>query len=365
MSEKIRDLLNELEQKDKNVEDTTDINISMEFNAERKRERYNKINLKLDEYFPDKGMFFYKELEIYCIEKKLNYENIRNSKYPFFKYLYAVKSSVEEINTDISIGSLKGHYFSSSRGCPFSRLSSFIIPFADYHYRNPNIIDIRSIGDHMGIIIKEYDGFKIVLGNGGSNHRLYGIYRGIDEFSDSKLLLNTLEKTVYEPIDNEFTYYLRTYILPKLSDGTFTINFVENDNLVLKFSNSAVEFKILYFVKNPLERPIIQELLNVIERIYKIFENKGMNNPLITIKNEDEKILELTLSEKHKKEITLSVDDFKLFEENLDDIKLGVMAFIKREWSQKYIGENIFISEMKNIKDKKEAIKYILESFSN
>jgi hypothetical protein len=316
MSEKIRDLLNELEQKDKNVEDTTDINISMEFNAERKRERYNKINLKLDEYFPDKGMFFYKELEIYCIEKKLNYENIRNSKYPFFKYLYAVKSSVEEINTDISIGSLKGHYFSSSRGCPFSRLSSFIIPFADYHYRNPNIIDIRSIGDHMGIIIKEYDGFKIVLGNGGSNHRLYGIYRGIDEFSDSKLLLNTLEKTVYEPIDNEFTYYLRTYILPKLSDGTFTINFVENDNLVLKFSNSAVEFKILYFVKNPLERPIIQELLNVIERIYKIFENKGMNNPLITIKNEDEKILELTLSEKHKKEITPSLISSKFSSNN-------------------------------------------------
>ena len=39
MSEKIRDFLNELEQKDKNVDDITDINISIELNAERKRER--------------------------------------------------------------------------------------------------------------------------------------------------------------------------------------------------------------------------------------------------------------------------------------------------------------------------------------
>ena len=103
---------------------------------------------------------------------------------------------------------------------------------------------------------------------------------------------------------DDFTNYLRTYILPKLSDGTFTINFVENDNLVLKFSNSAVEFTLLNDIANPLERPIIQELLNVIEKTYKVFENKGINKPFITIKDEDEKILELTLFGKHKKEVS-------------------------------------------------------------
>lgn len=360
MSEKIRNFLNDLEQKDKNVEDIADINISMELYAERKRERDKKINQKLDEYFPDKGMFFHKELEIYCIEKRLNYENIKNSNYPFLKYLYTVKSSVKEINTDISIGSLKVHYFSSSRGCAFSRCHSFIIPFADYYYGNPNIIDIRSVGDDMGILIREYDGFRMVLGNGGSNHRLYGIYRGLDEFSDSKLLLNTLEKSVYEPTNNDFANYLRTQILPKVSDGILTINLDKDKHLVFKIRNSVVEFNILHFVKNPLERPIIQELLNIIERIYKIFENKGINKPFIKIKDEDEKILELTLFGKHKKEITLSIDDFKLFEENLDDIELGAMDFVKRLFSENYSGEKIFISKMKNTKDKKKAIKYIL-----
>lgn len=369
MSEKIRDFLNELEQKDKNVDDITDINISIELNAERKRERNKKINLKLDKYFPDKGMFFYNRLEIYCIEKKLNYENIKNSNYPFFKYLYAVKSSIKELNTEILIGNLKDCYFSSSRECAFSRCHSFIIPFAYYHFGDSHIIDIKAsynkAYEEMSISIVEYDGFKIVSGAGCANHRLYGIYRGLDEFSDSKLLLNTLKKTVYEPVNNDFTNYLRTYILPKLSDGTFTINFVENDNLVLKFSNSAVEFTLLNDIANPLERPIIQELLNVIEKTYKVFEIKGINKPFITIKDEDEKILELTLFGKHKKEITLSIDDFKLFEENLDDIELGVMVSIKRAWSEHYKGEKIFISEMRNIRDKKEAIKYILESFSN
>lgn len=365
MNEKIRDFLNAVEQKVKNVEDIKDITLDIEHQKEIKRERDKKINQKLDEYFPDKGMFFHKELEIYCIEKRLNYENIKNSNYPFLKYLYTVKSSVKEINTDISIGSLKGHYFSSSRGCAFSRCHSFIIPFADYYYGNPNIIDIRSIGDNMGILIREYDGFKMVLGDGGSNHRLYGIYRGLDEFSDSKLLLNTLEKSVYVPTNNDFANYLRTHILPKVSDGTLTINRDKDKNLVFKISNSVVEFNILRSVKNPLERPIIQELLNVIEKTYKVFENKGIDKPFITIKDEDEKILELTLFGKHKKEITLSIDDFKLFEENLDDIELGVMVSIKRAWSEHYKGEKIFISEMKNTKDKKEAIKYILESFSN
>ncbi len=363
MSEKIRDFLNAVEQKDIRVSEYMGIALDDKLHDERKRERDKNINLKLDEYFPDNGMFFYEELEIYCLEKRLNYKNIKNSNYSFLKYLYTEKSSVDEYNTYIYIGNLKGHYFSSSRGCSFARYSSFIIPFADYYYGNPNIIDIRSVGDNMGILIKEYDGFKMVLGDGGSNHRLYGIYRGLDEFSNSKLLLNKLVKSVYEPISNDFANYLRTYILPKLSDGTFTINFVENDNLVLKFSNSAVEFTLLNNIANPLEKPIIQELLNVIERVYKIFENKGINNPLIKINNEDEKILELTLFGKHKKEITLSIDDFKLYEENLDDIKLGVMAFVKRVWSEHYKSEKIFISEMKNTKDKKEAIKYILESF--
>lgn len=346
MSKKIKDFLNILEQKDAYVE----------FNLSDNKD----IKLILDEYFPDKGMFFYNELEIYCKEKNLNYEKIKNSKYPFLNHLYTVKNSISKTDTNILIGNLQDYYFSSSRGCAFSRNYSFIIPFAYYHYVNPNIIDLRK-GEEMRIRIVKYDSFKIVSGGGCANHRLYGIYRGLNEFNNSTLLLNNLEITVYESINNDYTAYLRTYILPKISEGIFTINLL-NNNLVFNITNSIVEFTIHSYDENPLKKPVTQQLLKVIEKTYKFFENNGINKPLIIIKNEEEKIINLIFSKSYRFDIILSLDDFKLFGESLEDIKFGVIASIRKVLNKHYIGNIINISKMQNIKEKKESIKYILKS---
>ena len=63
MSKKIKDFLNIHKQKDAYVESSLSDS--------------KDIKLILDEYFPDKDMFFYNDLEIYCKEKNLNYEKIK------------------------------------------------------------------------------------------------------------------------------------------------------------------------------------------------------------------------------------------------------------------------------------------------
>lgn len=67
--------------KDKNYIETTN------YTPEQLKQKYayvesslsdsKDIKLILDEYFPDKDMFFYNDLEIYCKEKNLNYEKIK------------------------------------------------------------------------------------------------------------------------------------------------------------------------------------------------------------------------------------------------------------------------------------------------
>lgn len=348
MSKKIKNFLNILEQKNERVERELSIN--------------KEIIPILDECFPDRGMFFYDKLEIFCKVKNFNYENIKNSKCNFLQYLYDEECLTCENDIEILIGSLKNHYFTTSRNGDFSKLDSIVIPFAYYYYKSSHIIDIKENG--MSILIDEYDDFKVVCGDNNSNHRLYGIYRGFDEFKDSKLLLNSLRKRVYKPANNDLSNYIRTYILPKASDGVFVLNLNYENNLFFHINNSPVKFYVLDCKQNPLEKTMVQELLKIIEIIYSFFESKEIKEVYFRIEDEYQRILKCSFRIQNINAcIALGIEDLKLFNEELNIPKFGLIYFIKKMFYKDEIVENIDISRIKNIQKKQKILKYFFHQF--
>jgi len=325
------------------------------------KEKLNNIPNGLD--------FFMSKNEALCKHYNLNYENIQKNQISIFDLIVDTYSYSTEKDVLLDVGSLKDYYFFSSRGCDFGRGESLLVPLVEYYYNKledkENFLNLNG-SEELRYKIYVFDDFKIMVGSGCCNHRLYGMVKAFNILKNSKVLvheLNTLKVTLKKASIYD---YITQDLLVKLSNGEFIITQLEDSKIEIKLNDVTYYWFIKDSTQSCLENKLIVDFIENINRCNFISKKLNIRNIffLENIKGD----IEVTYHTK-KKNIKLVLNPNNM--ENMYNLDMfasySYMKLIKFSIDYMFglymIGNNEF--HIKNIKNREERTYYLIKALKS